>query len=371
MTGRTIALGVLVAVLGGAAVAGAAPTVGTRIGASEDPTLASIAMSQAVYPDAGAGWAVLGRNDEFPDNLAAAPFAWNGAPLLLVDPGTAPLRDEVVAELQRVLPPYGAEGCGQAGADVYVVGGEAAVGPQVIEQLTALGYCPERLSGPSRVETARAIADRVLQRRAFSPDQPDRGRVLIARSDNPADSSAAGSFAALTSTPILVTPGDALHPAVAEFLQPGDTAFSDIVLLGGPGALSPQVEQQIREVVAGFEDTVRRVSGPTRDATAVAIAEELWGAFVAENPGEPPVDSAAIVNGFSEDFWTYALPGGVFVAPEASPLLYVQSDAIPQTTDAYLRNTALTGLTTIGPESQVSEAVRQEAEGSLGSGVTP
>ncbi len=76
---------------------------------------------------------------------------------------------------------------------------------------------------------------------------------------------------------------------------------------------------------------------------------------------------AAIVNGFSPTFWTYALPGGVVAARNAAPLLYVQTDTIPDPTDVYLRQFCPGFLVTVGPESEISAETRAAAEGSLGS----
>ncbi|CAN5255035.1 hypothetical protein BH23ACT9_BH23ACT9_29260 [soil metagenome] len=83
------------------------------------------------------------------------------------------------------------------------------------------------------------------------------------------------------------------------------------------------------------------------------------------------VRTAAIVEGFREDFWSYALPAAALGGLLGSPLLYVQTDGVPATTDAYLRQTPIDFLLTVGPDVRVSEATRAEAEAALGSGVQP
>src|SRR5690606_36122420 len=151
---------------------------------------------------------------------------------LLFTAGTAvdPL---VLAELDRVL--------GGAGT-VYLLGGEAALGPAVADELTEAGYTVRRLAGPSRLETAVAIAERVVAltgggtvalARAFAPaDQPTAAWV---------DSVTAGAWAADSGNPILVVDGQAetLPGSVAAFLDRLDPAH--VVALGGTAAVSDAV----------------------------------------------------------------------------------------------------------------------------------
>lgn len=205
--------------------------------------------------------------------------------------------------------------------------------------------------------------------RQDDPTTGTRGPILIARDDNPADSSAAGAYAAASFAPIVVNPGDQLHPAVAGLLEPGDTAWSQVTLLGGTAALSDQVLEGARTAAGGqqmFDVPTDRIAGATRDDTSFRIASELWPRL------SDPRDTALIVNGFANlDFWQYALPAGAVGGALSAPLLYVFTDSAPDPTDTYLRQQPLERLLTVGPASEVSEATRQAAEASLGSGVAP
>lgn len=368
-TRRSLLVALVVALFSGLAPAPAAlaqaPSV--RIGAEEDPTDASIAMSQATFAGDQVPYVVLGRNDLFPDNLVGAALTGGTGPLLLVDPAPAGLRASVVEEIERTLPPSG--DCADVPPNVYVLGGTAAVGEAVVADLRDRGYCVERLSGPTRVETAIAVASEMLQAIFASQDDPTtgtRGPIMLARDDNPADSSSAGAYAAASFVPIVVSPGDQLHPAVADLLQPGDTAWEEVTLLGGRAALSDEVLEQARRAAAGdqgFDVPTNRIAGATRDDTAFKIANELWS----RRPSPP--DTAMIVNGFDNpDFWQYALPAGAVGGALGAPELFVFTDSIPDPTDVYLRQTPLERLLTIGPTSEISEATRQAAESSLGSG---
>ncbi|HUG83365.1 MAG TPA: beta-propeller domain-containing protein [Euzebya sp.] len=276
------------------------PVTTQRI-AAEDPVQAAIEVSQARF--GSASHAVLATVETFADSLAGAALTADG-PLLLTASGT--LTPATLEELQRVLP---------AGGGVYVLGGEAAIAPAVVEALEGQGWDTTRLAGQSRVETALAVADEVLRR-----DPGDT--VLLARADgaagNPtsawADSMTGGSLAAAAGLPIIVTPTEAVHPAVAEWLAANAPART--VLLGGEAALS--------EAVAGAVPGPTRLAGAERTATAAAIAESpLW----------PRADARrfVILDGARADGWAYGLSAAGIAADHGAPPLLV-SDRVTAAT---------------------------------------
>ena len=113
------------------------------------------------------------------------------------------------------------------------------------------------LTGATRVQTAVAIAqDR------FPPDDSADAAVL-ARSDGYADAVAGTPLAAAVDGPVLLTPGEELHPDTAAELTRVLPAGATVYLLGGTGALGAEVEEQVRAL--GL--TVRRLAGrdPLRD----------------------------------------------------------------------------------------------------------
>lgn len=322
-----------------------------RIAASTDATAASVDVSAQTFHGEDALMAVVGRNDVFADNLGGSALAGFGSgPLLLTDPGPAPLRPEVLAELQRALGPARGGDCTEE-PEVYVLGGAAAVSPAAEQQIAAAGYCTMRLAGPSRVETAIAVAGVVEAGYAGGPRQ-----VLVARDDDFADSAAGGAFAARFYVPVLVNPRDSLHPAVEAYLfgRPDVIPFGDIVLLGGRAALAQGVEDALR-ARAGSPEQVRRVSGPSRDATAAAIAAE----YLSKAAGG--VAGTAIVNGFTPRGWVAALTGGAVAPIYDMPVLYVQPDSVPQPTADHVRLQQPYQIVTVGPVDDVAETTRDDA----------
>lgn len=138
-----------------------------------DLTDAAVEISQARFARGEAQLAVLSRDDEFADSLAGSALTGEG-PLLFTD--SRELTGLTRVELDRALP---------QGARVFLLGGEQAISAGVAATLAEDGYEVERLAGPTRVETAIAVAD------ALAQQQGRFEQVLLARADAPADNSTA------------------------------------------------------------------------------------------------------------------------------------------------------------------------------------
>jgi hypothetical protein len=275
-----------------------------------DPTAGAIAISQARFPTGGQRAAlhvVLSRDDDFPDSLTGSSLTGDG-PLLFTD--TAALPPQTRAEIDRVLDP---------GGTVYLLGGTGAIGPAVEQELRAAGYAVVRLAGPSRVETALAIADET--RRLYDTDS-----VFLARergvpgneTSGWADSVSAGGLAAFTAIPILVTGTDALHPAVESWLDAN--AITATTLLGGEAALSPAVAAAVPNPV--------RVAGAERTETAARISTDLWGV-----DRSTPDRWFVIINGQHPQGWAFGLAGAGLSSDALAPVLLVGEQVSPATAD--------------------------------------
>ena len=307
---------VLALVLAGALLAlpGAAPDAraqDARVGDDGDPVLGAVALSQATHADGTAGHVVIGRHDVFADNLAATALAGRDGALLLTTRGTAPLRAEVLAEVQRVLGP---QTCAEGGKVVHLAGGTAAIGEGVARAISDAGYCVQRHGGADRIATAIAIGEAL-------PDPS--GTVVLARADDWADAAAIGAWAASTRSRILVTGSDALDGRVADAL----TAWApeEILLVGGTAALSAAVADAAAAIAP-----VRRIAGEARDATAAAIATDVW---------ESADDGYLVGNGYAGTAWAYLFAAAPLGASSGRPILYA-TDAGPTATSQGLLDAA-------------------------------
>ncbi len=283
-----------------------APTVTRIAAAGTDPSSLADGWAEELAGVA-CSCALLARDDDVADALAAGFAQAGGVPLLLTD-GDA-LDAEVADTLQRL-----------AISHVRVLGGEAAISEAVITELHDLGVETSRTAGETRIETAAAIArtdraygDPLLLRAHGSPEDP---------TSTFADALAAGRQAAADARPVLLTEGDRLSPATAGYLT--DLAVDAVTVIGGEAAVGPQVVADLEAL--GI--TVNRVGGVTRAATAVAVATDLRGQSDAAAGGVLLLDGAAPTT-WAEGF----VAAG---SPHAGPVVLADGDVLPEVTATWL-----------------------------------
>ena len=191
-----------------------AAEVARRYGGPESPT-------QLLEGDRTA---ILASGERFPDALAAGPLAAKAhLPLLLTPHGrTVPVVGQTLAELgiQRIL----------------VIGGSAAVSPEVVQTYRNQGYTVERLAGATRGDTATVVADHAIGRFiGFSPSL-----LLLARGDAFPDALAASVHGAMSGAPIVLsaTP-HTLGGATEGWLAARCPDIDVLRALGGAGAVAP------------------------------------------------------------------------------------------------------------------------------------
>ena len=211
----------------------------------------SVEVSSSGLDSAAA--AVLARSDVFADALTASSLAAEvEGPILLTSPGT--LDGRVADELDRL----GVE-------TIYMVGGTAALSTEIEEELRADGYDIRRIEGPSRFDTAVAIAREVVG--LGGPVDT----VTFTRHDEFPDAMSAANLATWGRSPILLSTRDDVPDVSMEALSSllAEDAGA-LTLAGGVAALSPAVEAEL--LAAG--QTTRRIAGTDRYSTSVAFVEE-------------------------------------------------------------------------------------------------
>jgi plastocyanin len=224
-----------------------APTTG------DDPVAVALAWSALV--DA-ADAVVIGTAAGFADSLASGVLQGHlDAPLLLTPRDGLDAR--VAAEVERL-----------GATRAVLLGGEAALAPQVEADLAALGVEVLRIGGDDRIETALVVA------RYVADQGGDLGSVFIARafgegSAGFADALGGGAAAAQTGRPVLLTPTESLDPRVAAFLD--DQGVSSAGILGGVAAVSADTAAAVAAIVP----ETFRFEGLTRFATAAAVRQVL------------------------------------------------------------------------------------------------
>jgi YVTN family beta-propeller protein len=304
-----------------------------RVDVSGGAVQRAIEISRWRFADGIAAAVVLGRDDLFADSLAGTPLTVDG-PMLYTPSAT--LDAATLREIERVLP---------AGGTVYVLGGPEALAPPIEDQLRDAGYRPVRLWGTTRVETSIAVGDVVVQRYGDAPV------VALARAFGPdtsawADSVSGGGMAAAFGIPILLTHTEYLDDPVADALHRYGPEVT--VLLGGPVALSPAVEEAAPQPV--------RVWGQDREGTAIAIAEQVWGR---------PYEHALVVDIWNGDGWEVGLAAAGVSSDLGAPILGVRNDRVGDTTAAWLGTcgTPPFNLWLIGSNEVIQPAVLDRLDG--------
>jgi putative cell wall-binding protein len=187
-------------------------------GASRHATAALIA--DELEPS---GAAVIASGRTFADALAvSAPAARNGWPVLLTEPDSLP------AETRAALDSHDPE-------QIYVIGGGAAVGPEVVDRLREHAPVVQRISGAGRYDTAAAVVE------AFSGPAE---QVAIASGEAFPDALAGGRHAAGLGVPLLLSARGRLPDQQAD--QIGALGAGAALLYGGPAALSDGVATDAR-----------------------------------------------------------------------------------------------------------------------------
>ena len=181
---------------------------------------------------------------------------------------------------------------------VYILGGAAAVPEEVEDALTDAGLTVERVKGKSRFDTNLAILNTV-----GIGDQ----EILISTGWSFADSLSVSA----TGLPILMvdTKKNELTEAQIAFLT--SHAANKVTIVGGTGAVSAELEHAIAEIVEG---DISRISGKTREATSVAVAETYFHA------------PAFAVAAYSQNF-PDGLCGGPLAYAMGAPLLLINKGA--------------------------------------------
>ncbi len=168
-----------------------------------------------------------------------------------------------------------------------------------------------RLAGADRAATA--IAASVA---AFAAGSAPA--AVLSRADQYADALAGAPLAAARKGPLLLTDSAALSAVDAVELTRAVVPGSIVYLLGGPGALSPAVADQVTAL--GF--TVVRLAGIDRFATATAIASEL-------NPTGPILLASGLL-------FPDALGAGAAAAHTGGAVLLTAGAKPAPATDAFL-----------------------------------
>ena len=242
---------------------------------------------------------VVAYGQNFPDALTGSYLAAvKNAPILLTEK-SADAR--VLAYIEENLVP---------GGTVYILGGTAAVTQEFEDGANELGFTVKRLKDKNRYGTNLKILEEAGVNRT--------DEILIATGTNYADSLSASA----TGLPMLLV-GGSLTEEQKAFLKNTSGRF---VIIGGTGAVSQKVEDQLNEI-----GTAERVKGKTRYETSVVIAQRYFGS--------PKAAVLAYAQGFPD-----GLCGGPLAMNMGAPLILTSNES-PAAADAYIEGVTVGAVT--------------------------
>ncbi len=300
-------LGSLVTV---ASPARAAPYPGLERLEGAEAVSIGLSVSRQSFPaELSASSVVLAGGDTFADALAASAVAGRyGGPILFTPRDR--LEPDVRAEVRRILP---------RGYPVFLMGPPATIDSSVERELRdQLGYKVFRFSGEHRIHTA-ALA-------AYSVGPGPGDSAILTRSQGSteadtetgwAESVVCGSYAAKTSTPVLLTNPHAadLHAWTRQAIR--DLQVRRVIICGDDAAVpKPHADQ-----LASMGVAVERYAGSTPVLTAVDVARRLWAYTDAAAAGK----TYFAMPGFGPRF-AYGLAAAPLAAKRDAPMLLVGFD---------------------------------------------
>ena len=243
------------------------------------------------------GSVILASGANYPDALAASSLAGGlDAPILLTDPNS--LSDAARDRLETFCP-----------SRVFIVGGNAAVSPDVerqVKELLGSGCAVFRVAGQTRYETSLVAAE-------VNPKSSDT--VIVATGSNYADALSVSPYAFASGSPVLLCDSSSgLTGAAVESIRSG--GYSKAVIVGGTAAVPASVEGQLRS--AGIGD-VTRLSGATRFETSSMIADFELGSGLGFS-----MDGVLLATGMN---FPDALSAGPLAGRSRAPLLLVDPGA--------------------------------------------
>lgn len=242
---------------------------------------------------------IIARADHPADALAAASLvATKDAPVLLVGKN---LDQRVLNEISRLK-----------ARNIYLLGGTAAISPNVEASLRQAGLRDvTRISGGDRFQTANEINK--------ASGLSTRSTAILVNGITVADALSASGISAIRQFPIYLSERDripvALPPSVKE-----------VVIFGGPAAISPAVEQLLKDQ----GKTVHRIAGADRYDTSVRAGN--W--FTLNGANNILVRGTSISNGV-EDYPDAVAASGLAKRLEA-PIILTHPTNAPLTVQSFL-----------------------------------
>ena len=251
-------------------------------GTNRYETAVKVAKENAKIEDVALnGNIVLVNGNALVDGLAAAPLAasvvnkignipFDGyvAPILLTETNSLPkatlqymkelVKHQTVGSLDQVT--------------VYLVGGEAVISQNVVNQLKSIGVRVVRAGGEDREATSLAVAKLIEK-----DNDVDVKNAFIVGADGEADAMSIASVAAQKKQPIIVESRKGLSDSTVDYLKGGKfVSAKSATIIGGETVVSGETEAKLKEEKV----SVDRVAGLNRKATNAKVIDRFASNYI-------------------------------------------------------------------------------------------
>ena len=251
-------------------------------GTNRYETAVKVAKENAKIEDVALnGNIVLVNGNALVDGLAAAPLAasvvnkignipFDGyvAPILLTETNSLPkatlqymkelVKHQTVGSLDQVT--------------VYLVGGEAVISQNVVNQLKSIGVRVVRAGGEDREATSLAVA-KLME----NDNDVDVKTAFLVGADGEADAMSIASVAAQKKQPIIVESRKGLSDSTVDYLKGGKfVSAKSATIIGGETVVSGETEAKLKEEKV----SVDRVAGSNRKATNAKVIDRFASNYI-------------------------------------------------------------------------------------------
>lgn len=246
----------------------------------------------------------------------------------------------------RLVLPFVAAVTLVAGSTTALAAPSAAPGAAPATTTATTAVTTGRLAGSDRYKTAVAVS----KANFVAPQQT----VVVASGQSFPDALGAGPMGAFLNAPLLLVPTSGTLPAsVAAELDRLQT--QDIIVVGGPAAVSNSMVAQLAKHKAGYIDTV---DGLNRYDTAAQTSDGF----------QPPVTAVPVYLASGTTF-PDALGGGAAAAIAGGTLLLTTPTKLPSETVTALKRIKPTKVVVLGGTGAISNTVLSQVKSTVGSAV--
>lgn len=228
----------------------------------------AVKISQDSFESADA--VVLVGGEAIVDGLSATPFAKAiNAPILLTQRNS--LNASAEAEIKRLLV-NDTTTSNLKNKTVYIVGGEAVVGEEVVQTLKAMGIKVERLAGEDRELTSLAVAEKMQVLHTANPSKYNMhlDKTFVVGGKGEADAMSIAVHAAKEGAPIIVTTANSkLSEHTMEFLD-----GRNIDIIGGEVVVTKELEAELK--VIDKDKKIVRTEGADRFETNANVIDRYY-----------------------------------------------------------------------------------------------